>query len=132
MYAIADTHALIWYLLNDARLSAAARSAFATAPQKRLSIGVPTTSIVEIVYLVEKKRIPADALADLQRYLNQRRSLIRVIPLSTKVALAVQQIERNHVPELADRIIAATALDYKLPLITRDHKIQAAGLATIW
>ena len=132
MYAVADTHALIWYLLNDVRLSDKARSAFVTAAQRHTPIGIPAISIVEIIYLVEKNRIPADALSNLQQYLNRRRSVIRIVPLNTQVAFAVQQVARNEIPELADRIIAATALAYKLPLITRDHKIQASGIETIW
>jgi len=42
------------------------------------------------------------------------------------------QIERKDVPEMPDRIIAATAVAYGVPLITRDHLIQLAGLQTIW
>lgn len=132
MYAVADTHALIWYLLNDIRLSDQARSTFATAAQRHLPIGAPAISIVEIIYLVEKNRIPADALSNLQQHLTRRRSVIRIVPLNAQVAFAVQQVVRGEIPELADRIIAATALAYKLPLITRDHKIQASGIETIW
>ena len=33
---------------------------------------------------------------------------------------------------MPDRIIAATALHLGLPLITRDQRIQSAGIKTIW
>jgi predicted nucleic acid-binding protein len=33
---------------------------------------------------------------------------------------------------MPDRIIAATALALGLPLVTRDRKIRAADLETIW
>jgi PIN domain nuclease of toxin-antitoxin system len=33
---------------------------------------------------------------------------------------------------LPDRVIAATALAWSLPLITRDGKIRATGIQTIW
>ena len=33
---------------------------------------------------------------------------------------------------MLDRVIAATALALTLPLVTRDGKIQALGLQTIW
>lgn len=35
-------------------------------------------------------------------------------------------------PDMPDRIIAGTALHLKLPLITRDHKIQLSQIDTIW
>jgi len=41
-------------------------------------------------------------------------------------------VPRAEVPDMPDRIIAATALHLGLPLISRDRKIQLAGLQTIW
>ncbi len=35
-------------------------------------------------------------------------------------------------PDMPDRIIGATALHLGLPLITRDGKIRASDLRTIW
>lgn len=33
---------------------------------------------------------------------------------------------------LPDRVIAATALQLGLPLVTRDRRLQSAGIQTIW
>jgi len=33
---------------------------------------------------------------------------------------------------MPDRIIAATALHLGLPLVTRDQRIAAAGIKTVW
>jgi len=48
------------------------------------------------------------------------------------VATALKDIPRNLVPDMPDRIIAATALHLGLPLVTRDRRLQAAGIDTIW
>ena len=53
-------------------------------------------------------------------------------PLDGDVAEAVQRIDRTAVPDLPDRVIAATALAWNAPLVSRDAKIQAAQLQTIW
>jgi PIN domain nuclease of toxin-antitoxin system len=37
-----------------------------------------------------------------------------------------------YLPDLPDRIIAATALRLNLPLVTRDRKIQASQVNSIW
>lgn len=132
MYAIADTHALVWYLLNDPRLSTAAKAAFTTAAAQGQLIGIPTISIVEIIYLTEKGRIPQAALTSLQSQLSSQQTVLQVISLDEAVSFRVQQINRTTVPEMPDRIIAATALAYNLPLLSRDHKIQATGLQVIW
>jgi len=36
------------------------------------------------------------------------------------------------VPDMPDRIIAATAIYLSLPLITKDDAIRSAGIITIW
>jgi PIN domain nuclease of toxin-antitoxin system len=45
---------------------------------------------------------------------------------------AVARVDRDSVPDMPDRIIAATALHLGLPLVTRDRKIRGADLETIW
>jgi PIN domain nuclease of toxin-antitoxin system len=54
----ADTHAVLWFLENDSRLSAAATDAMDAAH----SILVPSVCLVEIIYLVEKRRLDAAVL----------------------------------------------------------------------
>ncbi len=132
MYAVADTHALIWYLLADPRLSPAARAAFATAVERGDPIGVPAICLVEIIYLVEKGRIPSNALTALEIELKTPGSVLTIVPLDQVLALDVQNVGRLEVPELPDRVIAATALHLGVPLISRDRKIQLSGIQTIW
>ena len=48
------------------------------------------------------------------------------------MAVAVRQIDRVAVPELPDRIIAATALHLGVPLLTRDERIRVSGVPTVW
>ena len=55
-----------------------------------------------------------------------------VAPVDQDVAEAIHRVPRNVVPEMPDRIIAATALHLGLPLITRDQQIQSTGIKTIW
>jgi predicted nucleic acid-binding protein len=42
------------------------------------------------------------------------------------------RVPRADVPDLSDHIIAATALYFNVPLISRDGKIQASDLRAIW
>ena len=59
--AVADTHALIWHLLNDANLSPAAAGVLDGATVAR-QVAVSAISLAEIVYLEEKGRIAAGTL----------------------------------------------------------------------
>jgi len=42
------------------------------------------------------------------------------------------RVELAKVPDMPDRIIAATALHLNVPVISKDAKIQSSGLTTIW
>jgi len=52
--------------------------------------------------------------------------------VDAEVALAVQQVPRTQVPDMPDRIIAATALHLGVPLISRDRRISLSAVATVW
>ena len=85
-----------------------------------------------MVYLVEKGRLPMVALERLMAALENRVVGLRVAPLDIDVTKFVQQIPRDTVPDMPDRIIAATALRLGLPLVTRDKRMRATGIEIIW
>jgi PIN domain nuclease of toxin-antitoxin system len=58
--------------------------------------------------------------------------LLEIVPLTQSIALAVRQVPREQVPDLPDRVIAATAVHLDVPLISRDRKIRLSNVATIW
>jgi PIN domain nuclease of toxin-antitoxin system len=129
---IADTHAVIWYLLKSSKLSSAAHNAMKFAVQAGEPISVASISLIEMIYLVEKNQIPANALQILLNGFNSSSNFtFKLVPLDLNIIQAVQKIPRNIVPELPDRVIAATALHLNLPLVTSDHKIQATNLNVI-
>jgi PIN domain nuclease of toxin-antitoxin system len=63
--AIADTHATIWYLFSDPRLGTAASTFIDKTIAGGDHIGTSAITIAEMVYLIEKGRIPAGALGGL-------------------------------------------------------------------
>lgn len=128
---ISDTPAVAWYILNSCQFSNRARRLFQQAEEAGDQIGVPTIMIVEAIYQVERGRFPTDLLHQLERLLSDGAFLLEV-PLSRAIAFRMQDVSRAEVPELADRIIAATALELGVPLISRDGKIHASRVRTVW
>ncbi len=130
--AVADTHTVIWYLFADERLSAAARATMEEAASSGDQIAFSSITLAEIVYLTEKGRIAPATLDRLLTAMERENAVLVEIPFDRHVALALRKVERGQVPDLPDRIIAATDLHWGLPLISRDRRIQVASLNTIW
>ena len=42
------------------------------------------------------------------------------------------QVPRAEVPDMPDRMVADTAVYFDVPVISRDRRIRAASLKTIW
>jgi PIN domain nuclease of toxin-antitoxin system len=123
--AIADTHALVWALLGDARLSAAAKAAMTISADDQ--IGVSAISLVEIAYLEEKGRLPTGVFSRTAAVLAAATGALAEVPVSVSVVQTMMRIAREHIPDMPDRIIAATALHLGVPVISRDAKIRASS-----
>ena len=130
---VADTHTIIWYLRSPEKLSTNALTSLDNALNNGESIFISAISLVEMNYLVEKNRIPSSSLEQLLQLIDDPLVNLVVVPLDTPVAKAFTQIPREIVPEMGDRIIAATSLYLGLPLVTKDHKIRnLSNIQTIW
>lgn len=129
---VVDTHTIVWYLAADSRLSANAAEALDSATADGDTIHVPSICLVEITYLVEKGRLPVVARDRLIQALDDPEAPCRLAPLDRSVADALKAVSRVEVPDLPDRIVAATAVALQAPLISRDRKIRASGVDTLW
>lgn len=129
---IADTQATLWYLSKSPKLSVTAFARMHQTVAEGDPILVPTISLVEVTYLVEKGKLPGEALGRLYYHLDQPDSGLALVPLDEGVARTVSRISRDQVPDMPDRLIAATALYWGLPLVTSDGAIRGSGIETIW
>lgn len=133
MDCVADTHATIWYLFASPELSANAKNVMDSASSSGGFIFVPSISIVEIIYLIEKGKLLPQTLSRLIQTINLPNGSFSEIELTFDIAQTLARIPRLTVPDMPDRIIAATALHLNLPLVTKDHKIQALqNIKTVW
>jgi PIN domain nuclease of toxin-antitoxin system len=132
MALVIDTHAAIWYLSNSDQLSSAALDAIESTVNSQDDVFLSAISLVEVIYLAEKGRLPFEAVKKLEEALHDVEASIIVAPLDHPVVEAVKRVPRAAIPDMPDRIIAATAVHLGVPLVTRDRRIQAAGITTIW
>ena len=125
---VADTMAIVLHLENR-KSSVNVKQIFDAADAGQVIIHIPAIVFAEILYLSEKNRIGL-TLADVKKHL-QNFSSYREIPLNFEIIEHAGQI--TDIPELHDRLIAATAKFLKMELITNDQKIQSSSLVkTVW
>lgn len=129
---VADTHTAIWYLFNDVRLSKVAASFIDDAAAARQRIAVSSVTLAEVVYLIEKKRLPQAAYDDLKAALLDPSHVLKEAPFTIEIVEAMRTVPRDAVPDMPDRFVAATAVYYGVPAISRDGKIRASCVTTVW
>jgi len=129
---VLDTHAALWYMLRNPRLSVRARQFVDDAGVIGDDVLVSSISLADVVYLVEKGRLPASAYDELRDALANPAYAIREAPLNNEIVAAMRNIARAEVPDMPDRIVAATAVYFGVPVVSRDGRIRAANLRTIW
>lgn len=93
---------------------------------------MPVICLVELTYLIEKGRLPGVVRERLLQALNDSERACCLAPLDRAVADALEFVPRSEVPDLPDRIIAATAVALRAPLVSRDARIRSSQLETIW
>lgn len=129
--AVLDTHALVWSIFEPNRLSATARTLIETAIRGGDDFAFSTISLVEMVYLAEKGRIPSITPGAVVAMVARGAALVEV-PVDLMIAVTLASIDRKQISDMPDRIIAATTLVLGVPLITADSQIRASAVPTIW
>ncbi len=129
---VIDINAVIWHFGDPAQLSAPAAAALARA-EAGGTVYVSAITLVELIYLTEKGRIPPDVPVLLRDSVDDTTTAFLLIEMNREISDAVENVSRAIVSDMPDRIIAATALHLDLPLITKDRKIRALpNVQTIW
>jgi PIN domain nuclease of toxin-antitoxin system len=129
---VADTHTILWYLYNDSRLSATAGALLDSTGIDGDQVAISSIVLAEVIYLIEKGRIDATALDRILSALDRVDATLVEVPLDRFVVQAMRRIDRAQVPDLPDRVVAATGLHLGVPVISRDNKIKSSIVPTIW
>lgn len=125
---VADTMAVI-LRLEERRLPLKVREIFEKVENGRMSLAVPAMTVAELAYLSERRRVET-TLPDLFQYVRQH-DQCSISPMTGHVV--EQAFLIPDIPELHDRLIAATALCLNAVLITNDPVITSSRhVKTIW
>jgi predicted nucleic acid-binding protein len=129
MYYLADTVALVRHLRGGQGLGRQARSILREAEQGQHTIAISAITLVEMLYLSERRRIPVD-LTTLDNLLAHS-SNYAVVAVGFEVVKSTAAID--DIPELHDRLIVGTATWLSVPILTNDPVMMASQhVQTVW
>jgi PIN domain nuclease of toxin-antitoxin system len=124
---VIDTHALVWYLTDDAKLSEEAASIIEKSERGDPTVVIPTIVLAELLTIVEKKRVPL-AMTTVLDWMIAGRGVV-VFPFDLMIFAELLRFREGL--DLHDRIIAATASRFRAPVITRDPALIRV-VPTLW
>ena len=128
---VLDTHAWVWWVAADSRLSEAAGREIDRA-MGTSSLYVSSISSWEVALLVQRGRL--ELTMDVGDWIARSEALpfLGFIPVDNRIALRSVELTLGH-DDPADRIIVATALSLGARLVTRDRRLHAfGGVETFW
>jgi PIN domain nuclease of toxin-antitoxin system len=131
---VLDTHVLIWWVTENARMSNKARAAL----KRELSdpngkILVSAISVWEIAMLQLRGRLVLSMALDDWVVMVESIEHISIVPVSASVAVQATRLPGEFHKDPADRFIVALAREQNAPLLSADNKIRAyPHVRTIW
>jgi PIN domain nuclease of toxin-antitoxin system len=128
MRLLLDTHALLWWLAEDPRLSTAARKAIA---HKSNTVMVSAASAWEIATKVRIGRLEsaAEFTENLAAYLEQEQ--FTELPVSVKHGIQAGSLAGTH-KDPFDRMLIAQAQAEGLAIVSNELVFDAYGVRRIW
>ncbi|MFV2054968.1 MAG: type II toxin-antitoxin system VapC family toxin [Thiohalomonadales bacterium] len=128
-----DTHALIWWVNGDNKLSSAAKKAISKIQKNASVILVSSITVWEIALLVKKRRLTLTM--DVSAWIATTAAIdsVRYVAIDNAIAIESVNLPGNFHKDPADRMITAMARHHNVPLLTADERIRNYNyVKTIW
>ena len=127
MKALLDSHAFLWALSGDTRMSTRARDIFEGPSSLSLSI----VSIWEILIKVQLGKLGLPRPAASYIFSELAKNKIATLPIRLDHLIAYENLPLHH-RDPFDRMLIAQGIKEELPIITADRNFQNYSVRTIW
>ena len=132
MPVVLDTHAWIWWVTNDRRLSRRARAAI-QKPLARGEAWISMISIWEMAKKVEKGQLALDRPLDDWFEASLSAEGLHVADMTRPILVDSCRLSLPFHGDPADQIIVATARSLSAPVVTKDARLRDyPHVRTIW
>jgi PIN domain nuclease of toxin-antitoxin system len=128
MRGLLDTHVLLWWLVDDARLSERARTLVAD-PGTDLFFSAASSWEISIKAALGRLELPGPPRTLIPKILRQQS--IEPVQITHAHALAVGELPPHH-RDPFDRMLIAQGKLEKLPIVTSDPVFARYGAKTVW
>ncbi len=128
MKVLLDTHAFLWAITDDPKLSAKGRELF-TASDSDLFLSV--ASVWEVLTKVQIGKLPMPK--ETGAYLKEQiaKTNVQVLPIQMTHVLRLERMPLHH-RDPFDRILIAQSLEEGFPILTADPLLKDYPAALIW
>ena len=123
-----DTHAFLWAITDDPKLSRKAKQIF-TNPRNRLLLSVVSLWEIIIKTQIGKLSLPGPIEDYLQEHLS--RTGVETLSLEASHVWQLRNLPRRH-RDPFDRMLVAQSKVERLPILTRDRWIKRYPVRTVW
>jgi PIN domain nuclease of toxin-antitoxin system len=128
MKLLLDTHAFLWFVLNDARLSPTAR-ALLVDPNNELLLSPASYWEIAIKVSTGKYQVPG-AFADfMHAQINQNQ--LTILPITVPHVAVVAALPFHH-RDPFDRLLIGQAQVENVPVVSSDSAFDAYGVIRQW
>ncbi len=128
MKVLLDTHAFLWWITDDPRLSPRAREIIADGTNV-LFLSASSGWEIAIKAKLGRLRLPDEPERFILKQLES--NAIEVLPVQMSNALHVYALPDHH-RDPFDRLLIAQAQLEKLPILTADPQISRYEIETVW
>lgn len=129
---ILDTHALVWFVEGNKRLSESAKTIIAGTDSEMV---LPLIALAEAAVIIERGRT---TISDVSKFVARvyADTRIEIFPLTVDVFERSLTPEGLRIPELHDRFIVSTGLHLQdlgetVKIVTKDQAITDAGVSSV-